>query len=74
MTIGITSLAAFNITKHQPILPPYTSVILAHSSSLPFDVHGHEYSVLDVTYDHRIHNGVSVSDLLLNISHQISNL
>ena len=74
MTIGITSLAAFNITKHQPILPPYTSVMLAHSNSLPFDAQDHEYSILGVTYDHRIHNGVSVSDLLLNISHQISNL
>jgi len=73
MTIGITSLAAFNITKHQPILPPYTSIMLAHSNSLPFDAHGHEYSILGVTYDHRIHNGVSVSDLLQNISHQISN-
>ena len=74
MTIGITSLAAFNITKHQPILPPYTSIMLAHSNSLPFDAHGHEYSILGVTYDHRIHNGASVSNLLQNISQQISNL
>jgi len=62
-TIGITSLATIGITKHVPILPPYTIIILAHSAPLIKNTEC-EKTILGVTYDHRVHSGLKIGRLL----------
>jgi pyruvate/2-oxoglutarate dehydrogenase complex dihydrolipoamide acyltransferase (E2) component len=51
-TVSFTSMARWNATRHIPVLPPYTSLIVAHAASLP-DGRG----VLGATYDHRALTG-----------------
>ena len=51
-TVSFTSMARWNATRHIPVLPPYTSLIVAHAATLP-DGHG----VLGATYDHRVLTG-----------------
>jgi pyruvate/2-oxoglutarate dehydrogenase complex dihydrolipoamide acyltransferase (E2) component len=51
-TVSFTSMARWNATRHIPILPPYTSLIVAHAATLP-DGRG----VLGATYDHRALTG-----------------
>jgi pyruvate/2-oxoglutarate dehydrogenase complex dihydrolipoamide acyltransferase (E2) component len=62
-TAGFTSLAAYDVTRHIPILLPGTSVMLAHSApSRSSD--GGESTVLGVTYDHQLHSGAEIGRLL----------
>jgi pyruvate/2-oxoglutarate dehydrogenase complex dihydrolipoamide acyltransferase (E2) component len=51
-TIGFTSMARWNATRHIPVLPPYTSLIVAHAAASP-DGRG----VIGATYDHRALTG-----------------
>jgi pyruvate/2-oxoglutarate dehydrogenase complex dihydrolipoamide acyltransferase (E2) component len=51
-TVGFTSMARWNATRHIPVLPSYTSLIVAHAAPLP-DGRG----VLGATYDHRALTG-----------------
>jgi pyruvate/2-oxoglutarate dehydrogenase complex dihydrolipoamide acyltransferase (E2) component len=51
-TVSFTSMARWNATRHIPVLPPYTSLIVAHAAALP-DGRG----VLGATYDHRALTG-----------------
>jgi pyruvate/2-oxoglutarate dehydrogenase complex dihydrolipoamide acyltransferase (E2) component len=51
-TVGFTSMARWNATRHIPVLPPYTSLIVAHAATLS-DGRG----VLGATYDHRALTG-----------------
>lgn len=62
-TVGFTSLAAFGVTRHQPILFPGTSIMLAHSAPLRDDLEQRP-AVLGVSYDHQLHTGVQVAKLL----------
>lgn len=50
-TIGFTSMARWPVTRHTPILMPYTSMIVAHTASR----NGEAY--LGATYDHRVLSG-----------------
>jgi len=72
-TIGITSLAAYGIHQHQPILASQTSLMLAHSAVLPYSSPGTAYTNVGVTYDHRIHSGIKIAKLLKSIAQSASN-
>ncbi|HJT87735.1 MAG TPA: 2-oxo acid dehydrogenase subunit E2, partial [Bryobacteraceae bacterium] len=50
-TIAFTSMARWQVTRHAPILPPYTSFMAAHSHA----VNG--AAALGATYDHRVLTG-----------------
>jgi pyruvate dehydrogenase E2 component (dihydrolipoamide acetyltransferase) len=73
-TIGVSSLAAFGITKHQPLLLPNSSVMLAHSAPLPFGSPRGLWSTLGATYDHRIHNGAQIARTLGHISRALQEI
>ena len=62
-TIGFTSLAAYGVTSHTPLLLPGTSVMLAHSSPAS---EGDESrpTTFGVTYDHQLHAGAEVARML----------
>ena len=62
-TLTLTSLAIANASRHIPILPPHTSLIIAHSAK-PEQGPG----VIGATYDHRLHDGYSVAKLLSSLS------
>ena len=51
-TIGFTSMARWNATRHIPVLPPYTSLMVAHAAASQ-DGRG----VIGATYDHRALTG-----------------
>lgn len=72
-TVGITSLAAQKITMHQPILPPNTSIMLAHSANLPYSTPEKIYTTLGVTYDHRVHTGMKIARLLEQLVRYLQN-
>jgi pyruvate/2-oxoglutarate dehydrogenase complex dihydrolipoamide acyltransferase (E2) component len=50
-TISFSSMARWNVSRHVPVLPPYTSLIVAHAST----VNG--VGILGATYDHRVLTG-----------------
>jgi pyruvate/2-oxoglutarate dehydrogenase complex dihydrolipoamide acyltransferase (E2) component len=50
-TMSFSSMARWNVTRHVPVLPPYTSLIVAHAST----VNG--VGILGATYDHRVLTG-----------------
>jgi pyruvate/2-oxoglutarate dehydrogenase complex dihydrolipoamide acyltransferase (E2) component len=57
-TLAFSSMARWNVTCHMPVLPPQTSVIVAHTASAGSD------AVLGATYDHRLLGGALVAELL----------
>ena len=57
-TIAFTSMARWQVSRHIPILPPQTSVIVAHTA--PAD----GKAFLGATYDHRILTGFDIVQLL----------
>ena len=73
-TIGFSSLSSFGVTRHQPILPPHTSLMLAHSATLPFSTPETAYTILGATYDHKVHSGSKVAKMLQNLSATISHI
>lgn len=50
-TIAFTSMARWGVVRHNPVLAPYTSLMIAHSVG----VNGH--ATLGATYDHRLLTG-----------------
>ena len=50
-TVSFSSMARWNVTRHMPVLPPHTSLIIAHAGSR--DGAG----TLGATYDHRVLTG-----------------
>jgi pyruvate/2-oxoglutarate dehydrogenase complex dihydrolipoamide acyltransferase (E2) component len=50
-TIGFTSMERWRVSRHVPILPPYVSLMVAHT------IDRDERGVLGVTYDHRVLSG-----------------
>jgi len=59
-TLGFSSMARWRVSRHVPVLAPYTSLMVAHSAP------GREggLAVLGASYDHRMLNGADVSRLL----------
>lgn len=56
-TISFSSMSRWQVTRHVPVLPPFTSIIVAHA-----------VGVLGATYDHRVLNGFDVVNVLRTIS------
>jgi len=50
-TIGFSSMARWKVSRHIPILPPHTAIMVAHA------VAPDGSGVLGATYDHRVLNG-----------------
>jgi pyruvate/2-oxoglutarate dehydrogenase complex dihydrolipoamide acyltransferase (E2) component len=58
-TIGFSSMARWNVSRHMPILPPHTAVMVAHAATRRGGT-----AVLGATYDHRVLTGFEVCRLL----------
>lgn len=58
-TIAFTSMARWNVSRHVPILPPQTGLIVAHSAP-----RGTGRAVLGASYDHRLLSGFDVVQVL----------
>ena len=56
-TISFSSMARWQVARHVPVLPPFTSLIVAHAAG-----------VLGATYDHRVLNGSDVAGVLRKLS------
>lgn len=69
-TVAFTSLARFHVSRHVPVLPPQTALIVAHSvlSFGPAGAGRVEQGVLGATYDHRIVDGAKVARLLQQLA------
>lgn len=57
-TIGFTSMSRWGVIRHQPVLPPFTSFMVAHSAA----VNG--VAALGATYDHRMLTGADAVSAL----------
>lgn len=73
-TIGFSSLANFGVTQHNPILYPETSVMLAHSAPLPFFASDSQFSLVGITYDHKLHSGAAVAKFLNKLEQAIKEI
>jgi pyruvate dehydrogenase E2 component (dihydrolipoamide acetyltransferase) len=62
-TVTFSSMARWNVTRHMPILPPYTSLIVAHAAPSA-DGRG----TLGATYDHRVLTGFEALHALIEVS------
>jgi pyruvate/2-oxoglutarate dehydrogenase complex dihydrolipoamide acyltransferase (E2) component len=58
-TVAFSSMARWNISHHVPLLPPHTSLIIAHAAPR---VTGS--AVLGASYDHRLLTGFAVAAVL----------
>ena len=58
-TLAFSSMARWNVGRHIPILPPCTSLIVAHAASRTSAT-----AVLGATYDHRLLSGFDVVQVL----------
>ena len=61
-TIGFSSMARWKVSRHVPILPPYTSFMVAHA------VGPDGQAILAATYVHRVMNGFDVVTALRKLS------
>lgn len=61
-TISFSSMARWKVSRHIPILPPRTAIMIAHAVSMD------GRSVLGATYDHRVLNGFHVVTALRKLS------
>ena len=50
-TVSFSSMARWNVSRHIPVLPPHTSLIVAHAASRD------GVGTLGATYDHRVLTG-----------------
>ncbi len=62
-TLSFSSMARWNVSRHVPILPPHTSLIVAHAASK-----GTGTAVLGASYDHRLLTGFDVVQVLQALS------
>lgn len=61
-TVGFSSMERWKVTRHIPILPPHTALMVAHAA-------GQEgRGVLGASYDHRVLNGGQVVNALRKLS------
>jgi len=61
-TIAFSSMARWNVSRHVPVLPPYTSLIVAHA-----EVRGGA-GTLGATYDHRVLTGYDALAVLRELT------
>jgi pyruvate/2-oxoglutarate dehydrogenase complex dihydrolipoamide acyltransferase (E2) component len=61
-TVAFSSMARWAIARHIPILPPFTSLIVAHAAPSP------DRLVLGASYDHRVLSGADVTKILRALS------
>ena len=61
-TIGFSSMARWKVSRHIPILPPHTAIMIAHA------VAPDGSGVFGATYDHRVLNGSEVASALRKLS------
>jgi pyruvate/2-oxoglutarate dehydrogenase complex dihydrolipoamide acyltransferase (E2) component len=62
VTIAFTSMSRWEVTRHIPVLPPYTSLIIAHAHGSPMQ------ASLGASYDHRVLTGGEVAVALRKLS------
>ncbi len=62
-TLSFSSMARWNVSRHIPILPPQTSLIVAHAAP-----RNAGKAVLGATYDHRVLTGFDVAQVLQALS------
>ena len=58
-TVAFSSMSRWGVTRHMPILPPNTSLIVAHAATGPDG-----RAVLGASYDHRVLSGFDTVRLL----------
>lgn len=58
-TLSFSSMARWNVSRHIPILPPHTALIIAHAAPK-----GSGKAILGASYDHRILSGFDVAQVL----------
>ena len=61
-TIGFSSMGRWKVSRHIPVLPPQTALIVAHA------VAADGKTVLGASYDHRVLNGFHVVTALRKLS------
>jgi len=61
-TISFSSMSRWKVGRHIPILPPHTSLMIAHT------VGSDGQGILGATYDHRVLNGGDVVTVLRKLS------
>jgi pyruvate/2-oxoglutarate dehydrogenase complex dihydrolipoamide acyltransferase (E2) component len=61
-TVAFSSMARWGVARHVPILPPYTSLIVAHAAP------DADKMILGASYDHRVLSGADVTKLLRALS------
>lgn len=61
-TVAFSSMARWKVTRHVPVLPPRTALIVAHTATL------NGAAVLGATYDHRLLTGFDVVQVLQKLS------
>lgn len=62
-TLSFSSMSRWRVTRHMPILPPNTSVMVAHTATS-----SHGRAVLGASYDHRVLSGFDVARLLRGLA------
>jgi pyruvate/2-oxoglutarate dehydrogenase complex dihydrolipoamide acyltransferase (E2) component len=62
-TLSFSSMARWNVSRHIPILPPQTALIVAHAAPKNAGT-----AVLGATYDHRVLSGFEVTQVLQALS------
>lgn len=62
-TLSFSSMARWNVSRHIPILPPQTSLIIAHAAPK-----NGGNAVLGASYDHRVLTGFDVAQVLQALS------
>ncbi len=62
-TVAFSSMARWNVSRHVPILPPFTSLIVAHAAPRDSGL-----AVMGATYDHRILSGFDVIQVLQRLT------
>jgi pyruvate/2-oxoglutarate dehydrogenase complex dihydrolipoamide acyltransferase (E2) component len=63
-TLGFSSMARWNVSRHVPVLAPYTALMVAHSAPPK----GGQSAVLGASYDHRILSGNDVAGVLQELT------
>ncbi len=61
-TISFSSMARWKVSRHIPVLPPRTAIMIAHAASISGG------SVIGASYDHRVLNGFHVVTALRKLS------
>lgn len=62
-TISFSSMSRWKVTRHMPILPPQTALIIAHAAN-----NSDGRGVLGASYDHRVLSGFDVVRLLKDLA------